>query len=86
MYLHKQDHDNCDDGESRVFPESRTVPLACVQRRFVGKKRVKGKGRRQPQMGRLDIGRVKGEVLIKSSGEESTPVCTVKGGGQPRPK
>lgn len=37
-------------------------------------------------MGRLDVGRVKGEVLIKSSGEESTPVCTVKGGGQPRPK
>lgn len=51
-----------------------------------GKKRVKGKGRRQPQMGRLDVGRVKGEVLIKNSGEKSSPVCTVKGGGQPRPK
>lgn len=38
LYLHKQDHDNCDDGESHVFPESRTVPLACVQRRFVEKK------------------------------------------------
>lgn len=37
-------------------------------------------------MGRLDVGRVKGEVLIKSSGEKSTPVCAVKGGWQLRPK
>lgn len=38
--------------------------LACAQRRFV-EGRVKDKGRRQPEVGRLHVGRVKGEVLIE---------------------
>lgn len=70
---------------SHLYPQSPGQYLACVQRRFV-ERRVKDKDRRQPQMGRLDVGRVKSEILIKSSGEKSTPACAVKGGRQPRPK